>query len=130
MSEESQVLRQRKQKAEDLREAGVELYANDFQVQDHLADIRKRYEDLTDDVLAQEKDVHICAGRIMSMRSFGQATFIHIKDSTDKLQVYIKRDEIGQDTYRIFKKLDIGDFVGIKGTVFRTRTGELTLLAQ
>lgn len=130
VSEESQVLRQRKQKAEDLREAGVELYANDFQVQDHLADIRKRYEDLSDDVLAQEKDVHICAGRIMSMRSFGKATFIHIKDSTDKLQVYIKRDEIGQDAYRIFKKLDIGDFVGIKGTVFRTRTGELTLLAQ
>ena len=130
MGEESQLLRQRRQKAEELRAAGVKLYANDFQVKDHLGNIKEAYEDSREDDLSQVKRAYICAGRIMSMRSFGRAAFMHIKDSTGKLQVYVKRDEIGQDGYRIFKKLDIGDFVGVKGTVFRTRTGELTLLAQ
>ncbi len=130
VGEESQLLRQRRQKAEDLREAGVEVYANDFRVRDCLADIERRYGDWSDEALSQVKKVYICAGRIMSMRSFGRATFMHIKDGTGKLQIYVKRDEIGQDSYRIFKKLDMGDFVGVKGTAFRTGTGELTLLAQ
>jgi lysyl-tRNA synthetase class 2 len=130
VGEESQLLRQRRQKAEDLREAGVEVYANDFRVRDCLADVERRYGDWSDEALSQEKKVYVCAGRIMSMRSFGRATFMHIKDGTGKLQIYVKRDEIGQDSYRIFKKLDMGDFVGVKGTPFRTGTGELTLLAQ
>ena len=130
MSEESQVLRQRRRKAQELLEAGVELYPNDFRVEDHLADIVERYADWSEERLAQEKEVYICAGRIVAMRSFGRASFMHIKDGTGKLQVYVKQDEIGEDEYRIFKKVDIGDFVGVDGTVFRTRTGELTLLAQ
>ena len=130
MSEESQVLRQRRRKAQELLEAGVELYPNDFRVEDHLANIRERYADWSEEALAQEKKVYVCAGRIVAMRSFGRASFMHIKDGTGKLQIYVKRDEIGGDGYRIFKKLDIGDFVGVKGRVFRTRTGELTLLAR
>ena len=130
MNEESQVLRQRKQKAEELRQAGVELYPNDFRVQDHLADIIDRYEDWSEEALAREERIFVCAGRIMSMRSFGQAAFMHIKDGSGRLQIYIKRDVIGKEEYRLFKKIDIGDFVGVKGTVFRTNTGELTLLAQ
>jgi lysyl-tRNA synthetase class 2 len=64
------------------------------------------------------------------MRSFGRATFLHIKDGSGRLQVYVKRDVIGKEEYELFKKMDIGDFVGARGTVFRTHTGELTLLAQ
>ncbi len=130
MSDESQVFRQRRQKAQDLRKAGVELYPNDFRVQDHLADITERYGDWDDEALAQEKRVFICAGRIMSIRSFGRASFMHLKDGTGKLQVYVKRDMIGQEEYRLFRKMDIGDFIGVKGTVFRTHAGELTLLVQ
>ena len=130
MSEESQVLRQRRQKAKELRQAGVELYPNDFQVEDRLADIKDRFEDKSEVTLAQEERIFVCAGRIMSMRSFGRATFIHIKDGSGQLQVYVKRDVIGKEEYKLFKKMDIGDFVGAKGTVFRTHTGELTLLAQ
>lgn len=130
MSDESQVLRQRKQKAQELREAGVELYPNDFQVEDHLADIRERYQDWNDEALAGEDRIFVCAGRIMSMRSFGRATFMHIKDASDRLQIYVKRDVVGKDEYHLFKKMDIGDFVGVKGAIFRTNTGELTLLAQ
>jgi lysyl-tRNA synthetase class 2 len=130
MSEESQVLRQRRQKARELRDAGVQLYPNDFSVQNHLADIREHYGDWSEEDLAQEQKILICAGRIMSMRSFGRASFMHIKDATGKLQVYVQRDAIGQDEYRVFKKMDIGDFVGVTGTVFRTHKGELTLQAQ
>jgi lysyl-tRNA synthetase class 2 len=130
MSEESQVLRQRRQKARELRDAGVQLYPNDFRVQDHLADIREHYGEWSEEDLAQEQKILICAGRIMSMRSFGRASFMHIKDATGKLQVYVQRDVIGQDEYRVFKKMDIGDFVGVTGTVFRTHQGELTLQAQ
>ncbi len=130
MSEESQVLRQRRRKAQQLLEAGVDLYPNDFRVKDQLADIGERYADWSEERLAQEKRVYTCAGRIVAMRSFGRASFMHIKDGTGKLQVYVKSDEIDENEYRIFKKVDIGDFVGVDGTVFRTRTGELTLLAQ
>jgi len=130
MSEESQVLRQRKQKAQELRETGIELYPNDFRVEDQLADIRESYQDWREEDLAQEERIFVCAGRIMSMRSFGRATFMHIKDSSDSLQVYIKKEVVGKDEYDLFKKVDIGDFVGVKGTLFRTKTGELTLLAQ
>ena len=130
MSEESQVLRQRRQKARELRDAGVQLYPNDFSVQDHLADIREHYGEWSEEDLAQEQKILTCAGRIMAMRSFGRASFMHIKDATGKLQVYVQRDVIGQDEYRVFKKMDIGDFVGVTGTVFRTHKGELTLQAQ
>ena len=130
MSEESQVLRQRRQKANELRQAGVELYPNDFEVQDRLADIRDRYQNESEGNLAKEERIFVCAGRVMSMRSFGRATFMHIKDESGLLQVYVKRDVIGIEDYTLFKKVDIGDFVGVKGTIFRTHTGELTLLAQ
>ncbi|MGD8916442.1 MAG: lysine--tRNA ligase [Syntrophobacterales bacterium] len=130
MSEESQVLRQRKQKAEELRQAGVELYPNDFRVQDRLADIKNRYEGKSEEVLEQEERIFVCAGRIMSMRSFGRATFMHIKDESGLLQIYVKRDLIGKEEYKLFKKMDIGDFVGVRGTVFCTNTGELTIMAQ
>jgi lysyl-tRNA synthetase class 2 len=130
MSEESQVLRQRRQKAQELRDAGVQLYPNDFSVQDQLADIREHCEKWSEEDFAQEQKILICAGRIMSMRSFGRASFMHIKDATGELQIYVQRDVIGQDEYRVFKKMDIGDFVGVTGTVFRTHKGELTLQAQ
>ena len=130
MSEESQVLRQRKEKARTLREAGLDLYPNDFRVQDHVGDILNQYGDLSEEALGQEEKIFVCAGRVMSMRSFGKATFLHLKDGTGRIQVYVKRDVIGKDEYRLLKKLDVGDFTGVRGSLFRTRTGELTLLAE
>jgi lysyl-tRNA synthetase class 2 len=130
MSEESQILRQRRQKAEELRQAGVELYPNDFRVEDRLADIKHRYQDENEEALEEEERIFVCAGRIMSMRSFGRATFMHIKDESGLLQIYVKKNLLGNEEYELFKKMDIGDFVGVRGTVFRTKTGELTIMAQ
>jgi len=128
--EVSQVLTQRRQKAKALLDEGVSLYPNDFQVEDHLADIKNHCGGLDAEALARETRVFTVAGRIVAMRSFGQAAFITLQDVTARLQAYVKKDQVGEDLYWTFKRLDIGDLVGVTGTVFRTRTGELTLLAQ
>ncbi len=70
------------------------------------------------------------AGRIMSRRDFGKASFIHIKDSTGRIQAYIRKGKVPDDKFEIFKLMDIGDFIGIRGSFFRTKTGELTVLAD
>ena len=126
----SQILAQRRDKAKALQSEGVPLYRNDFRVEDNLVDISNHCGSLDAEALGRESRVFTVAGRIMAMRSFGQAAFMSLQDATARLQAYVKKDEVGPHQYRIFKRLDIGDLVGVKGTVFRTRTGELTLLAQ
>jgi lysyl-tRNA synthetase, class II len=66
----------------------------------------------------------------MSQRSFGKAAFLHIQDATEQIQVFVQRDAIGPEKYALFKKLDIGDIVGVIGGLFRTKTGELTIKAE
>ena len=87
------------------------------------AEIRKRFEEL------ENKDVAV-AGRIMSRRDMGKANFIDVRDYSDRMQVYVKIDEIGEDSFAEFKKWDIGDIVGIKGFVFKTRRGEISIHAK
>ena len=70
------------------------------------------------------------AGRIMTRRLMGKASFVHLQDSSGRLQVYVQRDVLGEDAYEDFKRLDLGDIVGVSGTLFRTRTGELTVRAE
>lgn len=121
----------RLQKLTDLRSLGIEPYAYSFNV-DHTA---KEILDSPELLAGEETDnatrVTI-AGRIMTRRIMGKASFFNLLDSTGTIQVYIRRDDIGQDTYNtVFKKLtDIGDIVGIKGFVFRTHTGEITVHAE
>ena len=126
----SQVLTQRRQKAQALLDEGVSLYPNNLRVEDHLADIRNHCGGLDAEALARETRVFTVAGRIVAMRSFGQAAFVTLQDATARLQAYVKKDHVGEGPYRIFKRLDLGDLLGVTGTVFRTRTGELTLLAR
>ena len=73
-----------------------------------------------------DKDVSV-AGRLMSKRVMGKASFGHIADSDGELQLYFSRDDMGVEAYREFKKLDVGDIIGVKGKVFRTKTGEITV---
>jgi len=77
----------------------------------------------------EERNVAV-AGRIMTVRKMGKASFFHIQDAEGRIQIYIKRDDVGQEAYRIFKLLDIGDIVGVKGFVFRTKTGEISIHAE
>ena len=124
MEELNQVLTQRRQKAQELAELGVNLYANDFKPAHRICDVLAK-NDNPDAPL--EEGIKSVAGRIMALRKFGKAAFVQIQDETGRIQVYVKRDEIGVEVYQIFKKLDVGDIVGFGGALFRTQTGELTI---
>ena len=124
MEELNQVLKQRRQKAQELAELGVNLYANDFKPGHRISDILAK-NDNPDAPL--EEGIKSVAGRIMALRKFGKAAFLHIQDETGRIQVYVKRDGVGVETYQIFKKLDLGDIAGFSGALFRTQTGELTI---
>jgi lysyl-tRNA synthetase class 2 len=86
-------------------------------------EIMDRYEELAEKVEVS------CAGRIVALRPMGKASFFHIEDPDGKIQVYIRRDDVGEDPYKAFKQLDIGDLVGVTGVPFKTKTGEISVRA-
>ncbi|MCP3923678.1 MAG: lysine--tRNA ligase [Desulfobacterales bacterium] len=130
MEKTTDILGQRKQKNEELRKNGVNLFPNDFRVENTVKEINEIIENAPE-TLDKDKPLFVVAGRMMAVNKMGKASFIRIKDRTGIIQVYVARDEIGADIYNnLFKKLDIGDFVGIKGGMFKTRTGEWTILAK
>ncbi|MBW2019929.1 MAG: lysine--tRNA ligase [Deltaproteobacteria bacterium] len=128
MDESSEVIRQRREKAKAFADQNIELYPNDFKVS-HTVDAVKKYIQQRAGVV-EDTAVFAMAGRIMGLRSFGKAAFLHFRDYTGQFQAYVKRDEIGTEAYTSFKQFDVGDFIGIKGNVFQTKTGEWTLLAK
>ncbi|MCA1743242.1 MAG: lysine--tRNA ligase [Desulfonatronovibrio sp.] len=127
---ESQVIQHRRQKAAFLTENNIPLFPNTFRKIDDISIIVDDNDHLSGEELEELTRVHALAGRIMSLRSFGKVTFIHIQDYSARIQVFVQRDSLGRDNYQMFKKYDIGDIVGIKGTLFRTKTGELTVKAD
>lgn len=117
----------RKEKINILRNMGINPFPNNYEVSFKAKDIKENFEELE----KNQTEVSI-AGRIMLYRVMGKSSFLTIKDSTGNIQAYIQRDKVGDDFYNnVFKKLiDIGDIVGIKGTVFKTKTGEITIYAS
>ena len=134
MDQLNQLLIQRRKKADELAELNVNLYANDFKPTHHISEVLSS--DSATEVLSDIEDgpnvraSFQVAGRILAMRKFGKASFLHIQDDSGKIQIYIKKDVVGEETYAQFKKWDIGDIVGFKGKLFKTKTGELTILAD
>jgi len=122
----NELIEQRIKKVSDLREMGVKPYGDPFEASDHAAVLMGKYAETTKEVLEAEHITCSLAGRIMTMRDFGKAAFAHIQDSTGKIQIYLKRDVLGEK-HNLLKKLDIGDIIGIKGRLFRTKTNELTV---
>ncbi len=127
MSEEKQSLKQiiqfRKDKLQVIREAGVNPYPYSFETTHSSIQVKENYSEL------ESKDVSV-AGRVMSLRVMGKASFVHIQDRAGRLQSYVRRDDIGVENYQIFKKMDIGDILGISGYVFTTKTGEVSVHAS
>ena len=130
MEKTSPIIEERKKKTDALRDLGVRLYPAGFRCDMTAAQAEKRYGHMDEETLKEEKQSFSMAGRIMAVRSFGKAAFIHVQDRTGRIQAYIRKDKVGQEQYEVFKYMDMGDFIGIKGSFFRTRTGELTLLAD
>ncbi len=129
MEKSSDVLRKRKDKITVLQNSGINLFPNGFAVTHTVRDIRQAVETAADS-LTEDEPIFVAAGRMMAINKFGKSAFIRFRDRTGQLQAYIRKDRVGDDAYQLFKQLDIGDFVGVKGGVFQTKTGEWTLLAS
>jgi len=110
-----------------LCDEGIRPYPNDFKPDITCAEVTERYGELTEEELSASTDTVRLAGRIMAKRDFGKASFIHIQDRSGRLQAYVKKDVVGDEAFARFKKLDVGDIVGLEGRLFRTRTKELTV---
>ena len=117
----------RREKANKLRELGIDPFGHRFEVTDFSKDIKDEYQDMTHDELDElHKEVTV-AGRIMFIRKMGKASFFSIKDKLGNIQIYISINDVGEDAYTLFKSSDIGDIVGIKGILMKTQTGEITI---
>jgi lysyl-tRNA synthetase class 2 len=121
---------QRLRKISELKKEGVNPFPNDFRVEKTSEDLVNRFGQATPDELKNVKESFSLAGRIMAMRDFGKAAFIHIQDRKGRIQVYVRSDRVGKKSFGLFKKMDIGDFIGITGAPFRTKTNELTIDAE
>ncbi len=130
MEERSQLRKQRLEKIRQLEGDGIKLFPNDFKIKHTSKEIVEIYGSKKAEELEKTDQVFVLAGRIMALRQFGKASFFHLQDRMGKIQAYIKRDQVGQESYALFKRLDVGDFVGVSGKIFRTKTGELTIAVQ
>lgn len=129
--EDNPLIRQRRKKAAEIKGMGLPLFPNTFRPRDKVGDIISSYGRLDANQLESREDTKFSiAGRIMALRSFGKAAFIKVQDRTGSLQVHMQRDVLGPERYAIFKKMDVGDIIGVTGPLFRTRTQELTIRAE
>lgn len=122
------VIDNRKQKNAELKASGVNLFPNDFSVTHTVKEAQALVEGDVDPADLESKTLFM-AGRMMAINKMGKSSFIRFRDRTGQMQAYLQKDKVGDEAYDLFKKLDIGDFVGLKGGLFQTRTGEWTLLA-
>ena len=120
----NQLLKVRREKLQELQDSGKNPFQiTKYDVTAHSGEIKNRFEEM------EGKNVRI-AGRIMSKRIMGKASFCNLQDLEGNLQCYVARDSLGEEEYKAFKKMDIGDLAGVEGTVFKTKTGEISLHAS
>ncbi len=123
MEDVNQLVKVRKEKLQQLYDEGINPYPYSFDRSHQSAEVVANFEQL------EGKEVAV-SGRIMAVRKMGKASFCHIQDMQGRIQLYIARDVVGTDRYALFKSLDIGDFIGVKGTVKKTKTGEVSVFAS
>lgn len=119
-SELNELMQQRLKKLEELRKMGIDPFGKKYDRTHFCADIIDRFEEM------EGQEVSI-AGRIMAKRGHGKASFADVQDRSGKIQIYVKVNEVGDQQYELFDKLDIGDIIGVKGEVFRTKKGEISV---
>ena len=117
----------RREKAEKLRELGLDPFGHRFDRDNYANDIVEKYKDVEHDAFENMDDTAKVAGRIMFIRRMGKASFFTIQDKTGKIQIYISINDVGEESYELFKSADIGDIVGVYGKVMKTKTGEVTI---
>ena len=131
--DENQLIAERRDKLKALRErhraGGAVPFPNDFKPAHHAHDLHDAHGDKSAEALAQEGHTVRVAGRMMLKRVMGKASFATLSDATGRIQIYIARDDVGEDVYQDFKHWDLGDILGTEGKLFKTRTGELSIHA-
>jgi lysyl-tRNA synthetase class 2 len=125
LEEISELLLQRRKKVDALWEQGINPYPNDFKPTHTSADVFDGYGSVQE--IPSDPEDFIVAGRIIARRSFGKAAFVQLQDRKGRIQLYVKRDAIGEEAFASFETFDIGDVIGAEGYPFRTKTGELSL---
>ncbi|MEK6951622.1 MAG: lysine--tRNA ligase [Nanoarchaeota archaeon] len=125
MEEENQLIKQRIQKLNNLRQRGINPYPYSFDQKDHASDILNNFKKLKKN---QKTKTNVSiAGRIMTLRILGKAGFGHVQDGSGKIQIYVREEIVGKEGYKTFSKSDLGDIIGVKGTVFCTKMGEVSI---
>jgi lysyl-tRNA synthetase class 2 len=127
---ESDQLRQRRANFEELQRLGVNVYPHVFERTDTVAQLVATHGSRTHDELEADRVQTKTAGRILAIRSFGKANFLVVSDGRERIQIYIRKDSLSERDFATFKLLDFGDFVGVEGRLFRTKTNELTIWAS
>nr|WP_321398984.1 lysine--tRNA ligase [uncultured Desulfobacter sp.] len=125
----STLLDLRKEKINELKTDGINLYPNDFKPDHRVYEVKDIIEKNAD-TLGENGRKFRLAGRMMAINKMGKSSFVRFQDAGEQMQVYIQKNKVGDDVYTLFKKLDVGDFIGVEGPLFQTKTGEWTLLAE
>jgi lysyl-tRNA synthetase class 2 len=122
-------VRERLKKLDELIRDGIDPYPSSFGVTHDAGDVTQRFGAADDAALGAAPRLAL-AGRVLSLRGHGKAAFAHIQDRTGKIQIYVRQDAVGESAYRLFRQIEVGDFLGVQGQPFRTRTGELTIQVE
>ena len=127
MDEANEQRQQRIKKLDVLREAGVAPYGTRFDAKDRAGDLIRLHGQKTKETLEQERIPCTIAGRIVALRRFGKAAFAVLQDGSERLQTYLKKDLLSSQAYTVTEQLDLGDWIGVTGILFRTKTNEFTV---
>src|SRR5262249_44179592 len=130
MSSQEEQLQQRQSNLDALAKLGVEIYPHAFERRDSISELVDAYSQRTRDQLDAEKIATVTSGRVLAIRSFGKANFLAISDGRSRIQAYVRQDSLPPLDFEIFKLLDWGDWIGVEGHLFRTKTNELTIWAS
>lgn len=117
----------RREKAEKIREMGIDPFGHRFERDAYSKNLKEKYADVPHDDFENMEDTATVAGRIMFIRKMGKASFFTIQDKLGSIQIYISINDVGEDVYNLFKSADLGDIVGVHGKIMKTRTGEVTI---
>ncbi|MDO8528118.1 MAG: lysine--tRNA ligase [Deltaproteobacteria bacterium] len=130
MTDENIYIEQRKKKVEELRAQGISPYPQNIKPSKTAGELLAQYDSKDGPELEALSESFSVAGRVIFLRSFGKAAFVKVKDYTGQIQVYFEKQLLGDEAFNLFKTIDVGDFVWVEGSLFRTKTNELTLKAK
>lgn len=130
LAEMNDQMRVRREKMEAIREEGVDPFGKRFERTANSQELHEKYDNNTKEELHEMELTASVAGRMMTKRGKGKAGFAHLQDREGQIQIYVRKDEVGDENYEIFKRADLGDFFGVTGEVMKTNTGEVSIKAQ